>query len=77
MADEKQDDLAHRDGDRLREGVDYYVDPLGRYVFTSAYLLRRGECCGNKCRNCPYGWKNVPANRRIAGEPQPPLDEAL
>lgn len=24
------------------------------------YLLRRGECCGNKCRNCPYEWIAVP-----------------
>lgn len=60
---------------RLAEGIDYTVDPLGRLVFTSAYLLKRGECCGNKCRNCPYGWKNVPANQRIKGERMPPLDE--
>jgi hypothetical protein len=24
------------------------------------FLLSRGECCGNKCRNCPYGWRAVP-----------------
>lgn len=23
------------------------------------FLLSRGECCGNKCRNCPYNWINV------------------
>jgi hypothetical protein len=23
-------------------------------VFTAAYLLRRGMCCGNGCRHCPY-----------------------
>ncbi|HVT10873.1 MAG TPA: cysteine-rich CWC family protein [Fimbriimonadaceae bacterium] len=23
------------------------------------FLLARGSCCGNKCRNCPYGWEAV------------------
>lgn len=23
-------------------------------VFSSWYLLRRGHCCKNNCRNCPY-----------------------
>lgn len=32
---------------------DYYVE-RGRVVFTAAYLLRRGKCCGNSCRHCPY-----------------------
>jgi hypothetical protein len=33
--------------------IDYYIDN-GRYVFTAWYLLRRGYCCGNGCRHCPY-----------------------
>jgi Family of unknown function (DUF5522) len=33
--------------------IDYYIDN-GRYVFTGWYLLRRGYCCGNGCRHCPY-----------------------
>lgn len=33
--------------------LDYYMD--GDFlVFTSEYLLRRGTCCGNGCRHCPY-----------------------
>lgn len=45
---------------RLVEGEDYYWD--GRYmVFTEAYHWKRGVCCGNKCRHCPYGHVNVPA----------------
>ena len=32
---------------------DYYVE-CGQVVFTEAYLLRRGQCCGNGCRHCPY-----------------------
>jgi hypothetical protein len=33
---------------------DYYMD--GPYmVFTAAYHLKRGSCCGSRCRHCPYG----------------------
>lgn len=45
---------------RLTPGEDYYVDAQGRYVFTATYLLKRGDCCGNACRHCPYGHRNVP-----------------
>ena len=33
---------------------DYYLNEQRQMVFTSAYHLRRGECCGNICRHCPY-----------------------
>lgn len=39
--------------ERFTEGVDYYFDG-GLLVMTADYLLRRGYCCGNGCRNCPY-----------------------
>jgi hypothetical protein len=32
---------------------DYYFDK-GLMVLTGAYLTRRGYCCGNGCRHCPY-----------------------
>lgn len=32
---------------------DYYFDS-GRLVLTESFLLRRGFCCGNGCRHCPY-----------------------
>lgn len=39
----------------LIEGRDYYRE--GPYlVFTEAYHLRRGSCCGSGCRHCP--WRN-------------------
>jgi hypothetical protein len=40
----------------LQEGVDYYIEN-GYWVFTQHYLLKRGWCCGNGCRHCPYGCK--------------------
>lgn len=36
-----QEDEFYREGDAI--------------VFTAAYLLRRGYCCGSRCRHCPYG----------------------
>jgi len=32
---------------------DFYFEN-GLMVFTPAYLLRRGYCCGSNCRHCPY-----------------------
>jgi cob(I)alamin adenosyltransferase len=38
-----------------------YVDPAtGFTVFTELLHLKRGTCCGNQCRHCPYGLENVP-----------------
>jgi hypothetical protein len=33
---------------------DYYIE-AGNIVFTAAYHLKRGFCCGSGCRHCPYG----------------------
>lgn len=35
------------------EGLDYHMEG-GLLVFTAWYHLRRGYCCGNGCRHCPY-----------------------
>lgn len=46
---------------RLVEGEDFYRE--GPYVvFTAAYLLRRGRCCGSGCRHCP--WRDLPEEQR-------------
>lgn len=33
---------------------DYYLEN-GLMVFTETYHLKRGFCCKNRCRHCPYG----------------------
>jgi hypothetical protein len=43
---------------------DYYFTEDGYLVFTAQYLLRRGYCCGNRCRHCPYGHEGVKKARR-------------
>lgn len=35
------------------EGEDYYFEN-GLMVLTARFLLKRGYCCNNGCRNCPY-----------------------
>jgi hypothetical protein len=39
--------------EKLVEGVDYYFEN-GLMVLTAHFLLKRGYCCGNDCRHCPY-----------------------
>ena len=35
------------------EPGDFYLEGEA-LVFTAAYHLRRGYCCGSGCRHCPY-----------------------
>ncbi len=51
---------------RARPGESYFT-PDGRFVFTARYHLRRGYCCGNGCRHCPYD---------AEGRPRPDVLEA-
>jgi hypothetical protein len=37
----------------LVENEDYYLDH-GLMVLTARYHLRRGYCCKQGCRHCPY-----------------------
>jgi hypothetical protein len=37
------------------EGRDHYFEN-GLLVMTESYLRRRGYCCENGCRHCPYGF---------------------
>ena len=48
----------HRSRQNKSEGPkllpdDFYFE-AGLLVFTEAYHLRRGWCCGSNCRHCPY-----------------------
>ena len=40
----------------LVEGEDFYREGAC-VVFTARFLARRGYCCENKCRHCPYGFE--------------------
>jgi len=36
------------------EPDDFYYNPEGYIVFTEKHLLKRGYCCQNGCKHCPY-----------------------
>ena len=38
------------------EPEDFYYGEEGYIVFTEKYLLKRGYCCKNNCKHCPYGY---------------------
>ena len=48
---------------KLVEGEDYYFEN-GLMVLTEKFLLRRGYCCENGCRHCPFGFKPDDTHRR-------------
>jgi hypothetical protein len=50
---------------------DYYMEN-GLMVFTAAYHLKRGSCCGSGCRHCPYG--NAPGAQ--AQDANPPKQDS-
>ena len=35
---------------------DFYKSPEGYIIFTEKYHLKRGHCCKNGCKHCPYGY---------------------
>jgi hypothetical protein len=51
----------------------YYEGPY--LVFTAAYHLKRGYCCGSGCRHCPYGHVNVPHQSPDLPDGAPEPDE--
>lgn len=38
------------------EPDDFYWNEKGYRVFTEKYLKKRGYCCKNDCKHCPYGY---------------------
>ena len=39
------------------EPDEFYYSPEGYIVFTEKYNLKRGYCCKNGCKHCPFGFK--------------------
>lgn len=37
----------------LINNVDYYIEGE-RVIFTALAHIKRGHCCGEQCRHCPY-----------------------
>ncbi|MFI5161078.1 MAG: DUF5522 domain-containing protein [Sphingobacteriales bacterium] len=51
----------------LVEGVDYYINEDGLFVFTKEYHLKRGFCCQNKCLHCPWDYGKPKSQKKGNG----------
>ena len=47
-----------------KEGEDFYFNESGLLVFTENYHIKKGFCCGNGCKHCPYNYESVPEPKR-------------
>jgi hypothetical protein len=47
------------------KGVDFYMEN-GFCVFTADYHKKRGFCCGNECRHCPFIPKHKKGGKLLA-----------
>ena len=53
----------------MEDTGDWIIDSNGFYVATRSFLIRRGYCCANQCRNCPYiNWRNSPTWEPLPAE---------
>ena len=41
--------------EKINQDQDYYINDEGYIVFTESFHLKRGYCCKNGCKHCPYG----------------------
>lgn len=47
------------------QGKDFYWEE-GIMVMTEEYHKKRGYCCNNNCRHCPYHPNNPPNNKVLS-----------
>jgi len=52
----------------MEEQADYYFNEDGLMVFTAAYHLKRGYCCKNKCKHCPWGYGKKNGREKTPGK---------
>lgn len=41
----------------VKNEVEYYFNEQGYMVFTEYYHKKRGYCCKNGCKHCPFGFR--------------------
>jgi len=55
----------------MEQSADYYFNEEGLMVFTEAYHLKRGYCCKNGCKHCPWKYgrkKNNNGDNELTSE---------
>jgi hypothetical protein len=50
----------------VNEVLGYWDGPY--WVFTEAHHLRRGSCCGNRCRHCPFEPKSLKGCAKVRAD---------
>lgn len=49
--------------------ADWEITSEGLYIATRGFLMRRGYCCANQCRHCPYiNWRHSPTWQPVPAE---------
>ncbi len=38
------------------DASEFYLSPEGYIIYTEKYHLKRGYCCKNGCKHCPFGY---------------------
>lgn len=57
-------EVHRKDGTPPAKPPDWYFEN-GLLVYTAAYHLKRGSCCGSGCRHCPYEPKHVKGSAQV------------
>src|SRR6266704_4293970 len=66
---DRQDKLVIWKTSSMQDSHDWMIDANGFYVATRLFLIRRGFCCANQCRNCPYiNWRNSSTWKPLSAE---------
>ncbi|MBC7417796.1 MAG: hypothetical protein H7325_06550 [Pedobacter sp.] len=48
----------------MKEGIDFYFNEDGFMVMTEVYHLKRGTCCKNICKHCPWDYGREKRKRK-------------
>jgi len=53
----EEESTSKKEPELFQDG-EYYLTEEGYRVFTEKFHLKRGYCCQNGCRHCPYGFND-------------------
>lgn len=49
----------------MEETTDYYINEDGNFVFTEKHHLKRGFCCKNGCKHCPWNYNKEVIDNKL------------
>jgi len=57
-------DKSVKSSNNLQQDIDFYMEGE-RVIFSALFHIKRGSCCGNGCRHCPYDPKHERGNKTL------------